>query len=106
LLAFLNRLQVDHLVLEFARRGYDELEVFCDLKETTKLGIGVIDIKDNEVESPELVAERIEQAVDVLGIERVQWVHPDCGFWMLPRSVADRKMAALVKGRDLFLESA
>jgi len=106
LLDFLNRLQVDHLVLEFARRGYDELEVFCDLKETTKLGIGVIDIKDNEVESPELVAERIEQAVDVLGIERVQWVHPDCGFWMLPRSVADRKMAALVKGRDLFLESA
>jgi 5-methyltetrahydropteroyltriglutamate--homocysteine methyltransferase len=106
LLAFLNRLQVDHLVLEFARRGYDELEVFCDLKETTKLGIGVIDIKDNEVESPEIVAERIEQAVGVLGIERVQWVHPDCGFWMLPRSVADRKMAALVKGRDLFLESA
>ncbi len=106
LLAFLNRLQVDHLVLEFARRGYDELEVFCDLKETTKLGIGVIDIKDNEVESPEIVAERIEQAVGVLGIERVQWVHPDCGFWMLPRSVADRKMAALVKGRDLFLDSA
>lgn len=106
LLEFLNRLQVDHLVLEFARRGYDELEVFCDLKETTKLGIGVIDIKDNEVESSETVAERIEQAVEVLGNERVRWVHPDCGFWMLPRSVADSKMAALVRGRDLFLGSA
>jgi 5-methyltetrahydropteroyltriglutamate--homocysteine methyltransferase len=29
-------------------------------------------------------------------------VHPDCGFWMLQRSVVDRKMRALVQGRDLF----
>jgi len=41
--------------------------------------------------------------VNVLGIDRIKWVHPDCGFWMLPRSVADRKMAALVAGRDQFL---
>jgi 5-methyltetrahydropteroyltriglutamate--homocysteine methyltransferase len=41
--------------------------------------------------------------VSVLGAERVKWVHPDCGFWMLPRSVADRKMRALVEGRDRFL---
>jgi 5-methyltetrahydropteroyltriglutamate--homocysteine methyltransferase len=39
--------------------------------------------------------------VAVLGAERVRWVHPDCGFWMLHRSVADRKMRALVAGRDL-----
>ena len=103
LLGFLNKLHVDHLVLEFARRGYDELEVFTDLREGVALGIGVIDIKDNEVESADEVAGRIEQAVDLLGAERVRWVHPDCGFWMLPRSVADRKMQALVAGRDLFL---
>ena len=40
-------------VLEFARRGYDELEVFRDLKPSIALGIGVIDIKDNEVETPD-----------------------------------------------------
>ena len=56
LLGFLNKLHVDHLVLEFARRGYDELEVFTDLREGVALGIGVIDIKDNEVESPDEVA--------------------------------------------------
>ncbi len=103
LLGFLNKLHVDHLVLEFARRGYDELEVFTDLREGVTLGIGVIDIKDNEVESADEVAGRIEQAVDLLGAERIRWIHPDCGFWMLPRSVADRKMQALVAGRDLFL---
>jgi len=106
MLGFLNNLQVNHLVLEFARRGYDELEVFNDLREDIALGIGVIDIKDNEVETPETVAARIERAVQVLGSRRVRWVHPDCGFWMLPRSVADRKMRALVQGRDLFLGQA
>ena len=103
LMPFLNKLDVDHLVLEFARRGYDELDSFKELKPETKLGVGVVDIKDNEVESTDVIAKRIENAVNVLGIERIKWVHPDCGFWMLPRSVADRKMAALVAGRDAYL---
>lgn len=103
LLPFFNALECDHLVLEFARRGYDELAVFRDLKPSIALGVGVVDIKDNEVESPHEIARRIENAVKVLGPERVKWVHPDCGFWMLSRSVADRKMRALVEGRDLYL---
>jgi 5-methyltetrahydropteroyltriglutamate--homocysteine methyltransferase len=103
LMPFLNKLDVDHLVLEFARRGYDELEAFKELKTETKLGVGVVDIKDNEVEPTDVIAGRIEHAVNVLGMKRIKWVHPDCGFWMLPRSVADRKMAALVAGRDQFL---
>ncbi len=106
LLVFFNQLHLDHLVLEFARRGYEELERFKDLAPAISLGVGVIDIKDNEVESPETVARRIEGAVTVLGEERVCWVHPDCGFWMLPRSVADRKMRSLVAGRDLFVGGA
>jgi len=103
LLGFLNHLNVDHVVLEFARRGYDELELFKELRPDIAMGVGVIDIKDNEIETPELVARRIELSHRILGPERIRWVHPDCGFWMLPRTVADSKMAALVKGRDLFL---
>ncbi len=102
LLPFYNALECDHLVLEFARRGYDELAVFKDLKPSIALGVGVVDIKDNEVESPEKIARRTEHAVKVLGAKRVRWIHPDCGFWMLQRSVADRKLQALVKGRDLY----
>lgn len=102
MLPFFNALDCDHLVLEFARRGYDELAVFKDLKPSIALGLGVIDIKDNAVERPDEVARRIDHAVAVLGADRIRWVHPDCGFWMLHRSVADRKMAALVAGRDLY----
>jgi 5-methyltetrahydropteroyltriglutamate--homocysteine methyltransferase len=103
MIPFLNKLEVNHLVLEFARRGYEELPAFKELRDDIALGIGVVDIKDNEVESPDLIAKRIENATKVLGSNRVTWVHPDCGFWMLPRSIADRKMRALVEGRDLLL---
>src|SRR5262245_12828585 len=106
LLPFFNALECDHLLLEFARRGDDELPVFRDLKPSISLGLGVIDIKDNEAESPDEVARRIERAVSVLGPDRIRWVHPDCGFWMLQRSVADRKMRSLVLGRNRFLGSS
>lgn len=102
LIPLLNSLRADHLVLEFARRGYDELDVFQELDPKIGLGIGVIDIKDNEVESPDLIAKRIELIVKAVGPDRLKYVHPDCGFWMLQRSVVDRKMRALVEGRDLF----
>jgi 5-methyltetrahydropteroyltriglutamate--homocysteine methyltransferase len=102
LIAFLNQLHTDHLVLEFARRGYDELEVFRDLKPNIRLGIGVVDIKDNEIETPQLIAGRIETITKTVGEGRLKYIHPDCGFWMLQRSVVDRKMRALVEGRDLF----
>jgi 5-methyltetrahydropteroyltriglutamate--homocysteine methyltransferase len=102
MIPFLNSLRTDHLVLEFARRGYDEIALFSELDPKISLGIGLIDIKDNEVESPDLIASRIEMIVKTLGADRLRYVHPDCGFWMLQRSVADRKMRALVEGRDMF----
>jgi len=103
LLDFLNGLHADHLVLELAHRPESDLEVLADIDPRIRLGVGVIDIKVNHVETPDEVAGRIERAVKAAGPDRVGWVHPDCGFWMLKRSIADRKMEALVKGRDMFL---
>jgi 5-methyltetrahydropteroyltriglutamate--homocysteine methyltransferase len=104
LLSFMNKLHCDHVVLEFAFRGYEELKHFRDgLDPRISIGLGVIDIKVNTVETPDEVARRIEQATKNVGDGRIGWVHPDCGFWMNKRSIADRKMASLVKGRDLFL---
>ena len=104
LIGFINRLHCDHVLLEMAFRGYDELQYFKDeLDPRIGIGLGVIDIKINTVESPEEIANRIETAAKIIGAERIKWVNPDCGFWMNKRSIADRKIAALVKGRDLFL---
>jgi 5-methyltetrahydropteroyltriglutamate--homocysteine methyltransferase len=103
LIQFLNSLHVDHLVLELACRSEADLDALKDIDPKIKLGIGVVEVKINHVESADEVAARIEIAEKRLGADRIGWVHPDCGFWMLKRSVADRKIAALVAGRNLYL---
>ncbi len=106
LIDFLNELHVDHLVLEMAHRPAEDLAALCEVDARIRLGIGVVDVKVNHVETAEEIARRIESAEKAVGTGRIGWIHPDCGFWMLKRSVADRKIAALVKGRDLYLGRA
>lgn len=103
LLGFLNSLHTDHLVLELAHRPSSDLEALRQIDKRIDLGIGVVDIKVNHIETPDEIAARIEAAEKKAGPGRVRWIHPDCGFWMLKRSIADRKMEALVLGRDKYL---
>ena len=103
LISFLNGLHADHLVLELAHRPPSDLDALKNVNRHIGIGLGVVDIKVNHIETPEEIARAIERAEKVLGPDRVRYVHPDCGFWMLKRSIADRKIAALVKGRDLYL---
>ena len=105
LIEFLNALHADHLVLELAHRPADDLEALKEVDPKIGIGLGVVDIKVNHVESPDQIAASIEQAERALGEGRVRFIHPDCGFWMLKRTVADRKIANLAKGRDLYLGS-
>ena len=90
------------MVLECAHRPPEELQVFRELKPEIGFGLGVIDIKATEVESADQVARAIERAEKILGAGRVRYIHPDCGFWMLKRPIADAKMRALSLGRDRF----
>ena len=103
LIDFLNALHVDHLILETAHRPAEDFQVLRDVDPRIQLGIGVVDVKINHIETPDEIANRIEFADHLFGPDRIGWIHPDCGFWMLHRSVADRKIAALAKGRDLYL---
>jgi 5-methyltetrahydropteroyltriglutamate--homocysteine methyltransferase len=102
LLDYLNALDVDHIVMECAHRPQQELAVFRDLRRDIGFGLGVVDIKRTEIESPEAIARAIARAEKTLGPGRVRYVHPDCGFWMLKRNIADGKIRALVEGRDLY----
>jgi 5-methyltetrahydropteroyltriglutamate--homocysteine methyltransferase len=102
LMDYLNALKADHIVMETAHRPPQELEVFKDLRRDIGFGLGAVDIKRTEIESASEVARAIERAAKMLGKGRVKYIHPDCGFWMLPRNVADGKIRALVAGRDLY----
>jgi len=102
LIDYLNALRVDHIVMENAHRPPEELAVFKELRKEIGFGLGVIDIKRTEVESADQIARSIERAEKTLGRGRVKYIHPDCGFWMLKRNIADDKIRALAKGRDLY----
>jgi 5-methyltetrahydropteroyltriglutamate--homocysteine methyltransferase len=92
--------RVDQLTLEFARRGFDDLELFREHRPPFELGLGVIDIKSHAVETPDLVAERIRRALTVIPAERL-YVNPDCGCLHLPREVAHAKLSAMVQGAQM-----
>lgn len=59
--------------------------------------LGVLDLGDAAVETPEIVAERIRAALRRLPAERLV-VAPDCGMKYLPRERAFGKLKAMVEG--------
>jgi 5-methyltetrahydropteroyltriglutamate--homocysteine methyltransferase len=88
---------VQQLTLEFARRGGEDLDLFREFSTPFDLGVGVIDVKTQAVETPDLVAERIRKALEILPAERL-FVLPDCGCFHLPQDVAFAKLCAMVEG--------
>ena len=59
--------------------------------------LGVLDLSDMTIETPETVAARIRRALPYVPAERIV-VAPDCGMKYLPREVAFGKMCAMVEG--------
>ena len=59
--------------------------------------LGVLDLADNNVETPETVAQRIRRALPHVPAERLV-IAPDCGLKYLSREVAFGKMRAMVEG--------
>jgi 5-methyltetrahydropteroyltriglutamate--homocysteine methyltransferase len=88
--------------MENAHRPAEELAAFRELKPEIGFGLGVVDIKSTVIESADSIARQIERAETMIGAGRVKYIHPDCGFWMLKRSIADGKIRALVEGRNLY----
>jgi 5-methyltetrahydropteroyltriglutamate--homocysteine methyltransferase len=92
-----NSAHVDALVLEFARKGLDDLRLLKEHAWDRYLGLGVIDVKATEVEAPGLVASRIHRALEFIPADRLM-VNPDCGLRHLPPDVARAKLRAMVAG--------
>ena len=59
--------------------------------------LGVLDLSDMNVETPDTIAARIRRALPHVPAERIV-VAPDCGLKYLPRDVAFGKMRAMAEG--------
>ena len=62
--------------------------------------VGVLDLSDMNIETPDVVAARIRRALPYVPPERII-VAPDCGLKYLPRDVAFGKMQAMVEGAKI-----
>ena len=89
------KVNVDAVSIETAQSNLDT----SDLKSLPdkKIILGVLDLSDMEVETPEKVAERIRRALPNVDAERLV-IAPDCGLKYLPRDVAFGKMKAMADG--------
>lgn len=102
--AFLAELEgsaVDLVSIEAAQPNLD-LSVLAKLPSKTMV-VGVIDLEDAAVESPESVAARVREALKYLPPEQLM-LAPDCGMKYLQREVAFGKLQAMVQGVELVRE--
>src|SRR5579862_18308 len=76
-----------------------DLKVLKQLPSKTII-LGVIDLSDMTVETPQIVAARIRAALAQVPAERLV-VAPDCGMKYLPRAVAFGKMKAMADGATI-----
>jgi 5-methyltetrahydropteroyltriglutamate--homocysteine methyltransferase len=96
------RFRVDELVLEFANRELAEIELTAEIAAAGRdVAVGVVDVKNYYLETPDDVAERVTRTLDA-GVppERLILV-PDCGFSQTARWATRAKLRSLVAGRDL-----
>ncbi|RTL65742.1 MAG: 5-methyltetrahydropteroyltriglutamate--homocysteine methyltransferase [Pseudonocardiaceae bacterium] len=88
----------DQISIETAQSGLD-LGVLADLADKTII-LGVIDLSDHGVETPETVADRGRRAFAHTTPEKIV-LSTDCGLKYMPRASAEGKMASLAAGAAL-----
>ncbi len=102
----LSRMRVDQFVLEYATPRAGRLETLAELPGGAGVGLGCVNPRTPEVETPEEIAARVRAAAAVIGEERLS-LNPDCGFGTFSdrpvntAQVAARKLAAMTRAKAL-----
>jgi 5-methyltetrahydropteroyltriglutamate--homocysteine methyltransferase len=79
LLPYLMQMHIDQLVLEMATPRAGELDVFKEYANEKELGLGVVNPRTDEVESPAMIVQRVKQVLQYFEPTKI-YLNPDCGF--------------------------
>jgi 5-methyltetrahydropteroyltriglutamate--homocysteine methyltransferase len=114
LFSVLPEIKVDMVALEFAnrdswnlgvdgesRKGYSALGGYRERGIEATIGVGVVDVHTDQIETAELVRDRILYAVKLVGDPMLVMVNPDCGFRTRDRAVAFAKLQVMQEGVEL-----
>ena len=103
--AFLPEIEdsaVHQISIEAAQPRLD-LAVLKEFSSKTII-LGVLNLSDMQVESPEGIAAKLREALRYVPAERLM-VAPDCGMKYLPRTVAYQKLRAMTLGAAIVREA-
>ncbi len=100
LLPYIFDMHLHQYALEFANRELAEIELLGEFPADRELAVGLVDVKNYYVETPEDVAERIRRVLEVVQPERLT-ITPDCGLSQTARWAAKGKLAAMVEGTKI-----
>ena len=106
MLPYLARMNVDQLVLECATPRVGEMDVFRGYGNGKEIGLGVVNPRTDEVETPEAIVARVKELLRYFAPSKV-YLNPDCGFGTFAernintRENAARKMTAIARAAEL-----
>ncbi|MCY3865060.1 MAG: cobalamin-independent methionine synthase II family protein [Chloroflexi bacterium] len=99
---------VDQLAMEFAVSQAGDVAIFGQFPTDKEIGLGVVDVRGEIVDTPDVIVERVEKALEYLRPEQIT-LNPDCGF--APTSTnpisleeAFQKLSAMAEAAELLRE--
>ena len=79
MLPYLMQMNVDQLVLECATPRAGEMEVFKEYRNEKEIGLGVVNPRSDEIETPEEIVAKVKEILEYFDPDKV-YLNPDCGF--------------------------
>jgi 5-methyltetrahydropteroyltriglutamate--homocysteine methyltransferase len=94
--AFLE-LRVDEVHLEMASREFAEIELIRTIAKVMDVAVGIVDVKNYYIETPDDIAARVRKCLEFAPPERLSF-SPDCGLSQTARWAARKKLKSMVDG--------
>jgi 5-methyltetrahydropteroyltriglutamate--homocysteine methyltransferase len=79
ILPHVQRLRAQQLMLEFSIPVAGDVAILKELPGHVKIGLGCVDVRFPEIDTPEQIVERVQKALQHVSPDRIT-LNPDCGF--------------------------
>lgn len=92
----IDGLDILSLAFKDSVSNFDTVEKKMLRDNSKKLGVGCVSSTDGGVEGTDEVLASLRKAVEMYGIDNIEWVHPDCGLRSLERDSVRQKLRNMV----------
>ena len=106
MLPYLAQMNIDQLVLECATPRAGEMEVFKEYSNEWEVGLGVVNPRTDDIESPEEIVARVKELLQYFDADKI-YLNPDCGFGTFAErnvnttEMAIKKMRVIAQAAEL-----